>query len=76
MGLNFDNLSVLRIIQKTDEGYTVTTNSTMKMEMIMMLPVVTAGGIVAAVMIPQLVKNRQGKFNREVQPQTPPSREL
>ncbi len=76
MGLNFDNLSVFRVIQKTDEGYTLTTNSTMKMEMMMMLPVITAGGVIAAVMIPQLVKNRQGKFNREELPQTPPSREL
>ncbi len=76
MGLNFENLSSFRIIQKTKEGYTITTNSTMRIEMMMMLPVVTVGGVAAAVMIPQLMKNRMGKFNRAEPPQTPPSREL
>ncbi len=76
IGLNFENLSVFRIIQKTSEGYTITTNSTMKMEMMMIMPAVAAGGVIAAVMIPQLIRKRAEGFNRGVQPLTPPSREL
>ncbi|MEN8221900.1 MAG: hypothetical protein ABFR36_01465 [Acidobacteriota bacterium] len=76
MGLNFDNLSFFRIVRRTDEGYNLTTNSTMKIEMLMMLPAIAAGGVFAAVLIPQLSKSRGRKIIREEQPQTPPSQEL
>ena len=76
LGLSFDNLSMMRITSKTDEGYTITTNTTIKTELLMMLPVVTAGGVIAAIMIPRAMKNKMRKVNPKGQSQNLPSREL
>ncbi len=76
LGLSFNNLSILRITSKTDQGYTITTNSTIKTELLMMMPIVTAGGVIAAIMIPQMMKNKLRKVNPEERSQNLPSREL
>lgn len=76
LGISFDNLSMMRITSKTDEGYMITTNTTIKTELLMMLPVVTAGGVIAAIMIPRVMKNKIRKVNPEAQSQNLPSREL
>jgi len=76
MGMDFDNLSMFRIAQKTGEGYLITTNTTMNMEMMIIMPAMAAGGIIAAVAIPQIIKKRVKSISPGARQQTQPSREM
>ena len=76
LGLDLDNLAMFRVTARTDEGYVLTSNSTIGTELLVMVPVVTAGGIVAAMAIPQAMKMKRGTVSPEEQSPTPPSREL
>lgn len=76
LGLDFGNLSMFRVTARTDEGYVITTNSTIKTEILMMLPIAAAGGIVAAIAIPGAIKKMPGKVIPEGQSPNLPSQEL
>ncbi len=58
LGLTFDNLSMFRVTSQTAEGYAITTNTTIRTELLMMIPVAAVGGIIAAVIIPQIIKKK------------------
>jgi len=67
LGLNFSNLSMFRVFEKTKTGYTITSNSTIRSELMLMMPVVALGGIVSAIVIPQVIRGKQRNINREEQ---------
>ncbi len=76
LGLDLDKISMFRVTSRTEEGYIVTTNSTIKTEMLMILPVATAGGIISAIIIPKIMKKTPGESIQEEQSQNLPSQEL
>lgn len=56
MGFSLEKLSLLRITENTEEGFVITSNSTLKTETLLMLPALTIGGIASAVAIPNLMQ--------------------
>jgi type II secretory pathway pseudopilin PulG len=56
MGVSLDKLSMLRVTENTDEGFVITSNSTLKPETLLLLPAMAIGGIASAIAIPNLIQ--------------------
>ncbi|MEN8154953.1 MAG: type II secretion system protein GspG [Acidobacteriota bacterium] len=56
MGKSLEKISLYRITENTENGFIITSNSTLKPETLLLFPALTAGGIVSAIAIPNLMQ--------------------
>lgn len=71
IGISLDNISFFRVMENSNEGVIITSNSTLKPEAAVLIPAVMSVGIISAVVIPQIIKSK--KFDRQPFPPPPPS---
>jgi len=70
LGIDMKNISVFRVVETGNDGFTITSNSTLNPEAAFFIPVAMTAGIVSAIAIPQLMKAKQQK--QSIFPPPPP----
>ncbi len=63
LGFSLDNLSIIKIIENSESGLRITTKSTIRTDMLMLIPAFASIGIVNAVMLPKMLKKKNLKKN-------------